>query len=254
MDKKRKEPSDESKPITVDSLADGPTRQSAVVDNSDSEIVDVRVVLEYGGRMTQFLRERYGDSPIVGAEIGVLNGDHAKELLTELNMQKLYLIDPYLAYDEYKDANRHGLAAARVRAVTRMKPYDNIVEWLFLPSANALHRITQQFDFVYIDGNHRKKYVHDDLWGTLPLICRNGVVGGHDYYERKDPENLCEVKEVVDEFQMITGSPLYLDSSYEHDWPDWWFVKDDAMEDALIDGEDSWIAQEKLHSVGLREI
>lgn len=204
--------------------------------------------------MTAFLKERFRDSPILGAEIGVLNADHAEELLQELNLQKLYLIDPYVAYDEYKDANRHGLDAACIRAVERMKPYNSIVEWLFLESSQALPRIAQQLDFVYIDGNHRKKYVHGDLWGVLPLICRNGVVGGHDYYERKDPENLCEVKEVVDEFQRITHSPLYLDSSYEHGWPDWWFIKDGAMEQALIDGEDSWTAQEKIQNAGLWEI
>ncbi|MHA2066103.1 MAG: hypothetical protein ACXABY_17165 [Candidatus Thorarchaeota archaeon] len=54
--------------------------------------------IKYQGRMTQFLKEHFKGRPVVGAEIGVLNGDHAAELLQTLNIERLYLIDPYAAY------------------------------------------------------------------------------------------------------------------------------------------------------------
>ena len=184
--------------------------------------------------MTQFLKKHFKGKPLVGAEIGVLNGDHVVELLETLNIERLYLIDPYCAYEDYHDHNRHGLAEAREEAVIRLAQYGNRIQWIFRPSDKAAKFIHRELDFVYFDGNHAKPYIYADLWNYLPSVKKDGVFGGHDYYTRKDPENLCEVKEVVDEFHELSDSTLYLDGSYEHDWPDWWFVKDERMIESLI--------------------
>jgi hypothetical protein len=196
--------------------------------------------IEYQGRMTQFLKEHFSNKALVGAEIGVLNGDHAERLLQTLNIRRLYLIDPYCAYEDYHDHNRHGLEKVKAKAIKRMASYDlhgDKIRWIFKPSRDAIRFIHMKLDFVYIDGNHGKTYVESDLWGYLSLVGMNGVIGGHDYFTRKDPENLCEVKEAVDEFHRLLASTLYLDGSYEHDWPDWWFVKDVCMIGNLLEGE-----------------
>ncbi len=47
------------------------------------------------------LHDHFGDSSLVGAEIGVWEGKNAREILRTLSIENLYLIDPYLSYDEY---------------------------------------------------------------------------------------------------------------------------------------------------------
>lgn len=186
---------------------------------------------EFPGDMIAFLEHYYGDRPLVGAEIGVLNGDHALRMLQSkiLKVEKLYLIDPYDSYVGYHDHNRTGLDKALQTAIHKLAPYSERIKWLFLPSLEALKHIEPtSLHFVYIDGNHAKPYVYDDLYGYFTRLQEMGVAGGHDYYTRKDPDNLCEVQEVVDEFAELTNSPVHLDSSCEAPWPDWWFIKESS--------------------------
>ena len=189
--------------------------------------------IKYPGDMIKFLQDYYGDRPLVGAEIGVLNGDHALKLLESLSIEKLYLIDPYEAYDEYRDHNKHGLKKARETAMRKLALYGEQVEWIFMKSEEAIKHIRSKLHFAYVDGNHAKPYVYNDLWGYFPLIIDDGVIGGHDYYTRKDADNLCEVEEVVDEFAGLSGGTLRIDGSCEAPWPDWWFVKDKTMVNKL---------------------
>ena len=181
--------------------------------------------LEYAGDMIKFLQEYYGDRPLVGAEIGVLNGDHALRLLQTLEIKTLYLIDPYKDYPEYHDHNSGSLEKALETAKCKLADYKEQIDWLRFQSDVARQFINPPLDFLYIDGNHSKLYVHNDLWNYLPYIADLGVIGGHDYYTRKDADNLCEVQEVVDDFSKHFDVPFFLDSSYEYDWPDWWFIK-----------------------------
>jgi hypothetical protein len=48
--------------------------------------------------MINMLTGVYGDQELVGAEIGVLQGLNAVSILSNLNMRKLYLVDPYMPY------------------------------------------------------------------------------------------------------------------------------------------------------------
>ena len=48
----------------------------------------------------EFIKNKYGDQPVIGAEIGVGNGDHAWQMVQGLNFEKLYLIDHWDNYLE----------------------------------------------------------------------------------------------------------------------------------------------------------
>lgn len=37
------------------------------------------------------------------------------------------------------------------------------------------------FDFIYIDANHEYEQVKADITNYLPLVKKNGFIGGHDY-------------------------------------------------------------------------
>jgi len=193
------------------------------------------------GRFTDFAARRYGPAgpDVIGAEIGVLNGDHVLEFFDRpfMPIKRFYLIDPYEAYSDYHDHNRTGVDAAKDKAISVLGSLhtwnpmceEETFQWLFSQSSIAIDAITDLLDFVYIDGNHAKEYAYADLWNYVELVKVGGIIGGHDYYHREDPTNLCGVKEVVDEFHRLTDSTLYLDGTCEQDWPDWWFIKNEAM-------------------------
>ena len=44
---------------------------------------------------------------LVGIEIGVAAGEHALSLLNNLNMERLYLFDPYEDYEHYLEGKLH---------------------------------------------------------------------------------------------------------------------------------------------------
>lgn len=48
-------------------------------------------------------------------------------------------------------------------------------------SSEAVKRFREKVDFVYIDGNHKYKYVKKDLENYYPLVKKGGVFGGHDF-------------------------------------------------------------------------
>ncbi len=49
---------------------------------------------------TVFLKNRSFERVFVGAEIGVASGDNALSICEELNIKKLFLIDPYIPYSD----------------------------------------------------------------------------------------------------------------------------------------------------------
>ena len=56
--------------------------------------------LNYAARVprpfTVFLKKYYGSKPLIGVEIGFGYGFNAKNLLNELNIKRLYCVDPFV--------------------------------------------------------------------------------------------------------------------------------------------------------------
>ena len=121
---------------------------------------------------------------LVGAEIGVFRGDNAADLL-ELDVKKLYLVDPYKQYSKYEASAEiwEGLEEAKKEAVEKLDK--KRVKWLFLRSVAAAKKVKDSsLDFVYIDGNHAEEFVKQDIECWSKKVKRGGLVGGHDYDER----------------------------------------------------------------------
>ena len=53
-----------------------------------------------------------GDN-LVGIEIGVYEGEHALSLLKNLNIKRLYLIDPYVIHENYNAVWRKNILSAK---------------------------------------------------------------------------------------------------------------------------------------------
>lgn len=121
---------------------------------------------------------------LIGAEIGVDRGDNSEGLLANLNIKKLYLIDPYIPYMDKTQEPSGGLVQrdfALAEKIAREKLSNPKVEFIKELSADAMNRIGENYlDFVYIDGSHDGAVVADDIRGWSARVKQGGIVGGHD--------------------------------------------------------------------------
>lgn len=142
-----------------------------------------------------------------GAEVGVAEGIHAKNILKTLRMDPLWLIDPYDTY-YYKGALQDSSAYFEI-AKHRLRDFEHKIFWVRSPETVLPIATENQFDFIYIDANHEYPAVVEDLTRYYPLIREGGVLCGHDY-------NLYGVKRAVNEFSAANN--LELETAHL----DWW--------------------------------
>ncbi len=163
---------------------------------------------------------KQGKKDLVGAEIGVLHGFNAENILQTLPIKKLYLIDSYECYPEYLDIKTPVFSRVRKDAEKRLAPFADKVEWIIKKSVDALFDILNNLDFVYIDGNHAYRYAAQDIYNYWPKVKKGGVLCGHDYYNTTKAR---EVKKAVDEFVAEKNLKLY--HIFGGGLCDWWIVK-----------------------------
>jgi len=109
---------------------------------------------------------------LVGVEIGVLSGINAYLTLGSLDIDKLYLIDPY----------EGGEAKHKESAKELLSVFGNGVEWVYKYSYDAVEELKDiEFDFVYIDGMHDYESVLQDITLYYPLVKSGGIICGHDF-------------------------------------------------------------------------
>lgn len=103
-------------------------------------------------------------------------------LLEDLDIDILYLIDPYDAYEDYEESKSdvEKLRSAKREAHQKVSNFDTEIVWIEKYSQDAAEEIASPLDFVYIDGNHGYEYVKTDLETYFPLVKEGGVLAGHD--------------------------------------------------------------------------
>ena len=119
--------------------------------------------------------------PLVGVEIGVYRGENAESMLQTLNIEKLYLVDPYLHYSEYKCKLPPDFLGHHRLAQRRLHKFKDKIVWVRKKSADAVSEIPDDIDFVYIDAGHDEVDIKQDINSWLPKIKQGGWIGGHDY-------------------------------------------------------------------------
>ena len=132
-----------------------------------------------------FAKDYFKDKPIVAVEIGTDLGIHATSILNNLNIKRLYLVDPYESYEEYIQSEpgkiQNVLNKNENIATKRLQRYDNII-WKkdYSDSAAVLSSIPNDLDFVYVDGNHEYKYAKSDMELYFKKLRKGGILAGHD--------------------------------------------------------------------------
>jgi len=153
-----------------------------------------------------------GKQNLVVAEIGVLRGENAREILREWSeVERLYLIDNYCCgMNEFETAKKI------------IYPWVNRCIWMLQDSVEAINDIEDNLlDCVYIDGDHSYEGVKRDILASWAKLKSGGVLCGHDYSTRWD--SLAGAVKAVDEF--VAENKLELWSATTGSSSDWVVVK-----------------------------
>jgi len=169
----------------------------------------------------------------VGVEIGVFRGDYT-EVLAESGL-KIYGVDPWAVYKGYSHDGRQGWCDKLYRmSQEKLAPYPNVT-LIKEMSMDAVNRFEDNsIDFVYIDGNHRFKYIAEDIYEWSAKVRKGGIICGHDYayFKHRYYGGGCQVHEIVDAFAYsydldywILGRRKVLPNEKRDRMRSWLFIK-----------------------------
>ena len=137
-----------------------------------------------------------------GAEIGVYRGEFTKKFC-EVGL-KMYAIDPWMAYlGAGRSENKSDMQDVNFdHAKKSLSPYPDCT-LVRKTSMDALADFKDEsLDFIYIDGDHRFRYIAEDLSEWYKKVKSGGIISGHDYFSTSPNANnvICHVKPIVDAF------------------------------------------------------
>jgi DNA-dependent RNA polymerase auxiliary subunit epsilon len=164
----------------------------------------------------RYIKKMTNERKLVGLEMGVRSGYNARTILNNLNIKKLYLVDPYIQYEEYTDKLPLN-AEEEAKSILLTEQYKDKIQFIKQFSDKAVEYVPNDLDFVYIDGNHSYKYVKDDIRIWYPKVKIGGVLAGHDF------PNYIGVRDAVLEFTSKNKMYLHTETG------DWWIIKDDRI-------------------------
>lgn len=152
------------------------------------------------------VKANFGLTPLCGAELGILIGDNAIDMMKNLNIRTLHVVDNFSISHEkqQKDAEKH------------LAEYSSRVAWHIGDSYLMAKEVEDDsLDFVYIDADHTYQAVKKDLVAWFPKLKSGGIFGGHDFFLLNNPG----VEPAVREFTKARGY------TFETEKNDWWLIK-----------------------------
>lgn len=151
-----------------------------------------------------FVKEKL-KGPLVVAEIGVQRAFNAVAMLEGLDIERLYLIDPYKAYIdssfEFKQETQNAIYAIMFKNIQKFIPKVVLISKDSVFAASLFQK--EFFDFVYIDGWHQYPAVKKDIEVWWSRVKAGGVLGGHDIGHVEFPG----VARAVEQFSKKIGKP-----------------------------------------------
>jgi hypothetical protein len=163
----------------------------------------------------KFIIRQNNGKQLVGVEIGVNRGANSKIMLKNLNIKKLYLVDPYRVYEGIDGVVQKGHKVAWEEAHKNLKRFKDKIVWMRLLSEEAAKLLPDGLDFVYIDGNHKYDFVKKDIEVYWNKLKKGGVLAGHDFQEAGVAH---AVTEFASKHNLAVGVGGY--------FRDWWILKE----------------------------
>jgi len=149
-----------------------------------------------------------GRSGLHIAEVGVQKGHHACGICHDLAPERLYLVDPYKAFQGRGGPTPQVVVDLWEReAHRRLAPFGDSIVWIKKTSVEASREFDDEsLDAVYIDDNHLEEYVRASIQVWWPKVKPGGILCGHDYYQNEPGVILA-----VNEFAERNGLKLETD-------------------------------------------
>lgn len=159
--------------------------------------------------MIRAVAKKFGNYPVVGAEIGVEVGHNAHFILNVIpNIKKLYLID---IWEEMPDNHLH---------VCKMFEKTKNVKILKMASEEAAVAVIEQLHFCYIDADHTYGRVKEDIELWYPKMVKGGILGGHDWLSYKSVRKAVTDWALKNRYKVNIGMMVH---------SDWWIEKGDKV-------------------------
>ncbi len=181
----------------------------------------------------------------VGVELGVYKGEFTKKLLDA--GLKVYGIDPYgnyvskKKYPDYRERQQF----LKEHTDRYLEPYikSGQYELIRQTSMEAIKQFKNgSIDFIYIDGDHRFKYIAEDLYHWTWIVRKGGAVSGHDYFNtafkddtrEKHFNNIIHVGAIVDAYTkcfhagnwFLLGRKHRIAGEVRDKWLSWLWIKE----------------------------
>ena len=126
-------------------------------------------------------------------EIGVHRGEFSRQLYNNFKPQKLVLVDPWIAFDDpvYKNSwygnsddlgqKKQDLYYSEIKKNFMKEISEKKVEIHRVLSDEYFKKKNNMFDLIYIDGNHLFDFVKKDIYNSLQVLNKNGIIVLDDY-------------------------------------------------------------------------
>jgi hypothetical protein len=160
-------------------------------------------------------------------EVGVAFGENAEIILNTCSLKTLYLVDPY-KYVPMENPKGYGDAIKDWQgcygyAKNKLSQFGSRAKFILMTSVEAAEQFeNESLDFVYIDANHMRPYIDNDLNAWFSKVKIGGIFGGHDYHMVSKPDYECGVKDAVDTFFNDKRDELHVTKD---DDPSWYVIK-----------------------------
>jgi predicted O-methyltransferase YrrM len=164
-----------------------------------------------------------------GCEIGVNQGTTTKFLLKKLpKIERYYTVDPWKTYKMYDGKPFAGTVKGKKSwdqvlniFLRNTIPYSRKIAIMRMFSTDAVKFFDDEyFDWVYIDANHKYKYIKENLHLWTPKVKVGGLITGHDYENKKEKRRGWGITKAVNEFVEKNNFDLKLGDRCMY-----WFVR-----------------------------
>jgi len=156
--------------------------------------------------MRMSLETLKGRESMVGCEIGVSYGANARDILENLDIARIYLVDPL--WNSEKNL---------LKAQKYLDKHLDKITWISKRSEDVtLEEIPEEsLDFCYVDGDHTYEAVTKDLELYWPRVKAGGLFAGHDH------DRIDSVAKAVRDFFGAMEREYCSDATSA----DWWIYK-----------------------------
>ena len=125
-------------------------------------------------------------------EVGTHRGGFAAPFLSLWRGKMLYCVDPWANPPGYEDQatylehsrgkDRQGDYDACIQTMRKIDPHGCRYTLMRTISLQAVNNFLDgQLDFVYVDGDHTRPNVDNDLEAWWPKVRQGGLLAGHDF-------------------------------------------------------------------------